>query len=66
MYPADMIKMFDTDHIFSTMQQNSLGDCYLLASYVALDARPGAIENLFYTKEINSAGIYAMKFQIAG
>ena len=48
------------------MKQGTLGDCYLLATLVAFDARPGALERLWYTDKINSAGIYAMKFRIAG
>ena len=43
-----------------------MGDCYLLATLCALDARPGALEDLFYTKQINEAGIYAMHINING
>ena len=48
------------------MRQGTIGDCYLLAVLVAFDARPGALEKLWYTQTVNSAGIYAMKFFLAG
>ena len=51
---------------FSTVDQGALGDCYYIGTLAALDARPGAIRNLFYTKEVNDKGIYAMWIFYAG
>ena len=51
---------------YSTLQQGSLGSCYLLAAFVGLDARPGALEEIFYTKTINAAGIYAINLYMNG
>ena len=51
---------------YSTMKQGTLGSCYLLAAYVGLDARPGALEKLFYNHDINDAGIYAMRMYMEG
>jgi len=54
--------MFNKTHKgYSTVKQNTLGDCYYLASLILLDSRAGALEKLFVTKEVNEAGIYAMR-----
>jgi hypothetical protein len=66
MYPADKLTMFANKEIWSTMRQGSLGDCYLLSTLAALDTRPGALEAIFLTKEINAEGIYAVKFTVNG
>jgi len=59
-FDSDKLHMFSNKAPYSTMEQGDLGSCYLLAAFVGLDARPGALEKTFYTKKINSAGIYAM------
>jgi hypothetical protein len=48
--------------VISSVQQGSIGDCYMIASMVSFDSRPGAIEDLFVTKEVNQAGAYTVKF----
>ena len=65
-YPGKTLKLFAGSETWSTMQQGTMGDCYLLATLVAFDARPGALERLWYTQTANAAGIYAMKFHIGG
>ena len=65
-YDADKLTVFSNAAPYSTMQQGALGSCYLLAAFIGLDARPGALEKIFYTKEINGAGIYAMKLYMNG
>jgi len=66
MYRKEELTMFATREIWSTMQQGELGDCYLLSTLVALDTRPGALEDMFVTKEVNDEGIYAVKFSVNG
>jgi hypothetical protein len=65
-FPPSKLHMFSNSSPYSTMVQGFIGDCYYLSTLVALDARPGALENMFVTKDVNKAGIYAMTFYIAG
>jgi hypothetical protein len=58
--------MFSGKEIYSTAMQGQIGDCYLISTLVALDARPGALEELFITTTKNDRGIYGMKFYIGG
>lgn len=58
--------MFSNASPYSTMVQGDIGNCYYLSTLVALDARPGALENLFVTKDVNKAGIYAMTMYMSG
>ena len=48
------------------IKQGALGDCYFLAVLSSLAEFPKRVEALFYTKEINNAGIYLVKFFING
>ena len=48
------------------IKQGALGDCYFLAVLSSMAEIPKRIEALFYTKEINDAGIYLVKFFING
>lgn len=59
-------KLFAHQEVFSSAAQGQLGNCYLIATAVGFDARPGALEDLFVHKTVNSKGIYAVKFNIYG
>lgn len=48
------------------IQQGLLGDCYFLAVLASAAEDPKDIKALFYTKEINKAGIYMVYFFING
>lgn len=48
------------------INQGQLGDCYFLAALSSLAEFEDRVKALFVTKEINSAGIYLVKFFING
>ena len=48
------------------IQQGELGDCYFLSCLSALAENPDRIKAIFITKEVNDAGIYAVKLFING
>ena len=52
-YDDNDIQLFGGNEIWSTLQQGKLGNCYYLSTLVALDSRPGALEELFVVKKIN-------------
>lgn len=48
------------------INQGQLGDCYFLAVLSSLAEFPERVAALFFTKEINNAGIYLVRFYING
>jgi hypothetical protein len=50
----------------SDINQGGLGNCYYLAVLSAMAEKPERIQACFYTKTVNSAGIYLMSFFING
>ena len=46
--------------------QGACGDCYYLSSLAALAEFPDRIKRIFITKEVNSAGCYAVQMYING
>merc|ERR1719272_815633 len=67
LYPEATKVMFSiAPKAYSNMMQGELGDCYALSVFVSLDARPGALEELFLTTTVNGAGVYAMYFYQGG
>jgi len=65
-YPADKLKLFANREVYSTAQQGQLGDCYFIASMIAFDSRPGALEDLFVDTNISPKGAYTIKFNVGG
>jgi len=65
-YSADKLALFKRNDIFSSAQQGALGDCYFISSMVQFDSRPGALEDLFVTDEVNTATAYTLKFNVGG
>ena len=45
----------------SDIAQGALGDCWLLSAFACLAEFPGAIENLFLTREVSPRGKYAVR-----
>jgi hypothetical protein len=67
MFGADTVMFAPKDKtLFSSVQQGTIGDCYMIATMIQFDSRPGAIEDLFVTKTTNDQAAYTMKFYIAG
>ena len=66
MYSAADLKLFAGKEIFSTVKQGDIGDCYLISALVSMDSRPGAMEEMFVDTNINSAGVYGLKFYVNG
>ena len=50
----------------SDIKQGECGDCYYLSSLSSLAEFPERVESLFITKEVNTAGCYALRFFING
>lgn len=48
------------------IKQGKCGDCYFLSSLSSLAEYPERIKNIFITKEVNEAGIYACSFYVNG
>jgi calpain-15 len=46
--------------------QGSLGDCWIHAAAAAVAQEPQRIRDMFLIKELNSAGIYALKMYLMG
>jgi hypothetical protein len=63
-FPANDLTLFADKEIFSSAEQGALGDCYFIATMVQFDSRPGALEDLFVTDKVNSAGAYTIKFYV--
>ena len=57
-YPVP--KVFNTSMHPTDIIQGRLGDCYFLATLSGLAENPENVEDLVLTKEVNSAGIYAV------
>jgi len=51
---------------FRDPTQGSIGNCYIMASMIAVSTKPGLIEKVFVTKEKNEPGIYIVNFYIRG
>ena len=55
------------DNITPTdIKQGDIGNCYYLSSISSLAEFPDRVKAIFLTKEVNSAGCYALKFFING
>ena len=48
------------------INQGALADCYFVSALSSLIGKPGAVDSLFITKEINKAGIYAVRIFLNG
>jgi calpain-15 len=48
------------------IEQGQIGNCYFVAAVCALATKSGLLEDLFLTKEVNEAGVYAMRFYLNG
>ena len=48
------------------VSQGCLGDCYFLAVLSSMAEFPERIKALIETKEVNSAGIYLLKYYVNG
>jgi len=55
------MQLFDGEIEAGDVLQGALGDCWLLASMAALAEHPGAINNIFLTKELNPRGKYYLR-----
>lgn len=53
--------IFGDDIQPTDIRQGQLGDTWLMSAVACLTERPGLIERLFITKDINKAGIYRVK-----
>jgi hypothetical protein len=64
--------IYKNPHVFShgiepnDVGQGNLGNCYFLAVCSAMAEDPDSVKACFVTQEVNSAGIYLMKFYING
>ena len=65
-------ELFSHPRVFSDgihpndINQGGLGDCYFLAVLSALAESEERVRNIFVTQDVNSAGIYLVKFFING
>jgi hypothetical protein len=63
----DHVKLFDAGRVKQeNIRQGDMSNCYFIAALCSLTTKPGLIESLFITREINEAGIYAMRFYVNG
>jgi len=61
------LKLFDSPIKSSHILQGELGNCYFISTLSSLaDASPGFLESMFVNKEINKAGVYAVRFYLNG
>jgi hypothetical protein len=59
-------QVFQNDIHPNDINQGSLGNCYFLAVLSTMAERPESVKAVFYTKEVNSAGIYLVYFYLNG
>lgn len=64
-YKDGKITVYDQIHP-TDIKQGYCGDCYFLSSISSLAENASRVKDIFLTKEINSAGIYAMQLYING
>ena len=48
------------------IKQGNCGDCYFLSSLSSIAEHPSRIQDIFLTKEVNSAGCYAVRIWVDG
>jgi hypothetical protein len=64
-YGQDKIKLLSSPSS-TDVKQGSLGNCYLLSVGAVIAEYPKRLEQMFIVKEINRAGIYAVRLHIEG
>ena len=48
------------------VSQGKVGDCYFIASIIALGLRPDLVKDMFVQTEANRAGVYTLKLYVRG
>jgi hypothetical protein len=58
--------LYGDNPVWHDVEQGYAGTCYILAAMGSLSEFPEILKETFVTKEVNKAGIYAIRFYIRG
>jgi calpain-15 len=61
-FQGNRVDIFEREIEPNDIKQGSLGDCWFMCSLASLAERPELVRRLFLTKQVNSEGIYHVRF----